>query len=74
MENILTKMLQFIKGNHVLKNLCKNFNKLNTEIYINLYYFLVNDKFDIDKNIRDFIKKVKTKLIRIITVCAVIFR
>ena len=73
MENILTKMLQFIKGNHVLKNLCKNFNKLNTEIYINLYYFLVNDKFDIDKNIRDFIsKKLEFKWVKLENISKVI--
>jgi hypothetical protein len=45
-----------------LKDLCKNGNKLNTEIYLDLYYFLVNEKFDINKNIRDFIgKKLKFK-------------
>ena len=66
MENILTQMFEFIKANHILKNLCRNSNKLNTEIYIDLYYFLVNEKFDIDKTIRDFIsKKLKFKWVKL---------
>ena len=73
MENILTQMLEFIKANHILKNLCRNNNKLNTEIYINLYYFLVNEKFDIDKNIRDFIsKKLKFKWVKLENISKVI--
>ena len=73
MENILTKMLEFIKDNHILKNLCKNNNKLNTEIYIDLYYFLVNDKFDIDKNIRDFIsKKLNFKWVKLENISKII--
>ena len=73
MENILTKILEFIKDNHILKNLCKNHNKLNTEIYIDLYYFLNNEKFDIDKNIRDFIsKKLKFKWVKLENISKVI--
>ena len=73
MENILTKMIEFIKENHILKNLCRNSDKLNTEIYIDLYYFLVNEKFDIDKNIRDFIsKKLKFKWVKLENISKVI--
>lgn len=73
MENILTKMLEFIKENHILKDLCKNGNQLNTEIYIDLYYFLVNEKFDIDKNIRDFIgKKLKFRWVKLENISKVI--
>ena len=73
MENILTKMLEFIKENHILKDLCKNYNKLNTEIYLDLYYNLVNDKFEIDKDIKDFISKtLKFKWVKLENISKVI--
>ena len=73
MENILTKMLEFIKENHILKDLCKNYHKLNTEIYIDLYYNLVNEKFEIDKNIKDFISKtLKFKWVKLENISKVI--
>lgn len=73
MENILTKMLEFIKENHILKDLCKNSNKLNTEIYLDLYYNLVNEKFEIDKEIKDFIAKtLKFKWIKLENISKVI--
>ena len=66
MENILTKMIEFIRENHILKDLNKNENQLYAEIYIDLYYFLENEKFNIDKNIRDFIsKKLKFKWVKL---------
>ena len=73
MENILTKFFEFIKSNHILKDLCKNGHKLNTEIYLDLYYFLVNEKFDINKNIRDFIgKKLKFKWVKLENISKII--
>ena len=57
MENIITKILEFIKDNNVLKNICKISNKSNTEIFINLFYNFVNEKFQIDENIKNFFKK-----------------
>ena len=73
MENILTKMIEFIKDNHILRDLFA-FNKdLITEIYIDLHYFLVNEKFEIDKNIRDFIsKKLKFKWVKLENISKVI--
>ena len=73
MENILTKMLEFIKENHILKDLCKNNNKLNTEIYLDLYYNLVNEKFEMDKDIKDFISKtLKFKWVKLENISKVI--
>ena len=73
MDNILTKMLEFIKENHILKDLCKNYNKLNTEIYLDLYYNLVNEKFVIDKDIKDFISKtLKFKWVKLENISKVI--
>ena len=57
MENIITKILEFIKKNNVLNDICQTRNRLNTEIYINLYYYIKNEKFEINQNIRDFILK-----------------
>ena len=73
MENILSKMIEFIKDNHILRDLFA-FNKdLITEIYIDLHYFLVNEKFEIDKNIRDFIsKKLKFKWVKLENISKVI--
>ena len=46
MENILSKMIEFIKDNHILRDLFA-FNKdLITEIYIDLHYFLVNENIN----------------------------
>ena len=73
MKNILSKMIEFIKDNHILRDLFA-FNKdLITEIYIDLHYFLVNEKFEIDKNIRDFIsKKLKFKWVKLENISKVI--
>ena len=57
MENIITKIIEFIKENNILNDMGKIGNKLNIEIYINLYYYIKNEKFEIDQNIRDFIVK-----------------
>ena len=66
MENILTKMIEFIKDNHILRDLFA-FNKdLITEIYIDLHYFLVNEKFEIDK------KKLKFKWVKLENISKVI--
>ena len=73
MENILTKMLEFIKENNILKDLCQNSHKLNTEIYVDLYYNLVNEKFEIDKIIKDFISKtLKFKWVKLENISKVI--
>ena len=63
MEHIITKILKFIRDKNIIKDISKTGRKLNTEILINLYYHLVNEEFQIDKNIKDFIeKKLKFKL------------
>ena len=55
MEIILKNIFDFLKNNNILNNSCKT-NILNNEIYIDLYFYLENDKFLIDTTIRDFIK------------------
>ena len=73
MENILSKMIEFIKDNHILRDLFAFKKDLITEIYIDLHYFLVNEKFEIDKNIRDFIsKKLKFKWVKLENISKVI--
>ena len=57
MENILTKLIEFLKDNNILRDLFSNEKDLVTEIYLDLHYYLLNNKFEIDKNIRDFISK-----------------
>ena len=69
MENIITKIIEFIKNENTLNNMCKTPNKSNTEVIINLYYNLVNEKFKIDKNIKDFFeKKLKFKSVKLETI------
>ena len=60
MENIIIKILEFIKDNNI-------FNKNgDIEIYINLYYDLKNEQMEIDKDIKDLIeKKCKFKWVKI---------
>ena len=73
MENILTKLIEFLKDNHILRDLFSNEKDLVTEIYLDLHYYLVNNKFEIDKNIRDFIsKKLKFKWVKLENISKVI--
>ena len=66
MEDIISKIMEFIKDNNILKNLFNQGNKLNIEICLNLYYHLINNKFEIDNNILKFIeKKLKFKWVQI---------
>jgi hypothetical protein len=55
MEKILKKMFEFLKNNNILNN-SKKKNNDAIEIYIDLYFYLENEKFMIDTKIRDFIK------------------
>lgn len=55
MDNILNKMFEFLKNNNILNKSNTN-NNSAVEIYIDLYFYLENDKFMIDTYIRDFIK------------------
>ena len=54
MENILKNIFDFLKNNNILIN--SNTVNIPNEIYIDLYFYLENDKFLIDTKIRDFIK------------------
>ena len=73
MENILTKIFEFIKNNHILNDIWDNSNTLFTEMYIDLYYYLENEKFEINKNIRDFIgKKIKFRWVKLENISKVI--
>ena len=73
MENILTRLLEFIKDNNVLKNISKAGNKINSEIFINLYYKFINEKFQINDNIKDFFKKkLKFKWVKLENISKVI--
>ena len=53
MNNIIKNIFDFLKNNNILSNI---YNNINTEIFIDLYFYLENEKFIIDTNIRDFIK------------------
>ena len=54
MNNIIKNIFDFLKNNNILSNISNN---INIEIFIDLYFYLENEKFIIDANIRDFIKK-----------------
>ena len=54
MNNIIKNIFDFLKNNNILSNISNN---INIEIFIDLYFYLENNKFIIDANIRDFIKK-----------------
>ena len=55
MEIILKKIFEYLKSNNILNN--SNTNNNNTiEVFIDLYFYLENEKFLIDTYIRDFIK------------------
>ena len=61
MENILKNIFDFLKNNNILNN-----SSNNNEIYIDLYFYLENEKFVIDTNIRDFIKnELKFKWVKL---------
>ena len=65
MENILKNIFDFLKTNNILNNSYNNNNYTN-EIYIDLYFYLENEKFVIDTNIRDFIKnELKFKWVKL---------
>ena len=55
MENIFRKMFEFLKNNSILNSTNTN-NNSTVEIFIDLYFYLENEKFLIDAYIRDFIK------------------
>ena len=67
MENIISKIFEFIKNNNMENNVFKTAsNESKIEVIINLYYNFVNDKFEINKNIKDFIeKKLKFKSVKL---------
>ena len=73
MENILTKIFEFIKSNHILNDISENSNNLFTEMFIDLYYYLQNDKFEINKSIKDFIgKTIKFRWVKLENISKVI--
>ena len=55
MEIILKKIFEYLKSNNILNNSNTN-NNNKIEVFIDLYFYLENEKFLIDTNIRDFIK------------------
>ena len=64
MENILKDIFDFLKKNNLLNN--SNDINIPNEIFIDLYFFIENEKFVIDKNIRDFIKnELKFKWVKL---------
>ena len=64
MENIIKNIFEFLKKNNILLN--SNNNNINNEIYIDLYFYLENGKFNINANIRDFIKnELKFKWVKL---------
>ena len=64
MENILKNIFDFLKNNNILNNSCNN--NTSNEIYIDLYFYLENQKFVIDTSIRDFIKnELKFKWVKL---------
>ena len=63
MENILNNIFDFLKNNNFLNNI--NNNNIQNEIYIDLYFHLENEKFVIDTNIRDYIKNLKFKWVKL---------
>ena len=64
MNNILKNIFDFLKNNNILSNTSSN--DINTEIFIDLYFYLENEKFIIDANIRDFIKnELKFKWVKL---------
>ena len=64
MENIFKNIFDFLKNNNILIN--SNINNISNEIYIDLYFYLENEKFIIDTKIRDFIKnELKFKWVKL---------
>ena len=65
MEIILKNILEFLKKNNLLINSCISKITKN-EIYLDLYYYLENEKFIIDKDICNFIKnELKFKWVKL---------
>lgn len=64
MEDILKNIFDFLKNNNILNNSCNN--NTSNEIFIDLYFYLENEKFFIDTSIRDFIKnELKFKWVKL---------
>ena len=63
MENIIKNIFSFLKNNNILSN---SSNNISSEIYIDLYFYLENEKFLINTKIRDFIKnELKFKWVKL---------
>ena len=63
MTNIFKNIFDFLKSNNILSN---SLNNISIEIYIDLYFYLEQEKFMIDINIRDFIKnELKFKWVKL---------
>ena len=63
MENIIKNIFSFLKNNNILSN---SSNNITGEIYIDLYFYLENEKFFINTKIRDFIKnELKFKWVKL---------
>ena len=63
MTYIFKNIFDFLKSNNMLTN---SLNDINIEIYIDLYFYLEQEKFVIDINIRDFIKnELKFKWVKL---------
>ena len=66
MENILKNIFDFLKNNNLLRNVNANLTNIQNEIYIDLYFYLENEKFVIETQIRDFIKnELKFKWVKL---------
>ena len=63
MTIIFKNIFDFLKSNNILSN---SLNNISIEIYIDLYFYLEQEKFVIDINIRDFIKnELKFKWVKL---------
>ena len=63
MENIFKIIFEFLKNNNIFSNTSNN---VSNEIYIDLYFYLEKEKFQINTNIRDFIKnELKFKWVKL---------
>ena len=63
MENIIKNIFSFLKNNNIFSN---SSNNISSEIYIDLYFYLENEKFLINTKIRDFIKnELKFKWVKL---------
>ena len=63
MENIFKIIFSFLKNNNIFSN---SSNNISNEIYIDLYFYLEKEKFQINTYIRDFIKnELKFKWVKL---------